>query len=159
MQVSTGLLRALGTTAKVFVILFLCGLLLMPLALRFMSNNEVARPDTLTSSAGASDLRFLISGNVKGLWPGKSKLLRLRIKNRNAFAIRVLSLSVRAKNSDKPRCSARWIRANETKRLSLEIASGSRAAASYRVALAKNAPNSCQGARWSLRFGGTARKL
>ena len=158
MQAHAGLLRVVGTAARISMVLFLCGLLLTPVALQFMSHKDVDRPDAMTSTAAGTRLRFTLKGNVKGLWPGGRKSLQLRIENRNAFAIRVLSLSLAAQSSNKPGCEAGWIRAPKTKRFRLSVEPLSARVASYPVTLAKNAPNACQGARWPLRFTGTARR-
>lgn len=159
MRAHAPLLRALGIVVRVSVTLSLCGLLLLPAALQSMSHNKFARPDAITGTADNARLRFVVKGRAKGLWPGERKVLRLRINNPNASAIRVLSLSVRTKKSDKPGCSARWIKTGETKRLSVKVPPRSRGVALYPVSLRKKAPNACQGARWPLRFTGTARRL
>ena len=159
MLLYAALLRALPKAAQVAVVLLLCGLLLVPAAARFMSNGGGDSPQAITQGADGYRMHFSLKGTAKGLWPGRRKSLRVRIVNRNAFAIRVLSLSVRAQRSDKRGCTARWIKARKTKRFSLKVAPRTGEVASYPIRLAKRAPNSCQGARWPLRFRGTAKRV
>ena len=159
MKAEGQLRRGLGTTAGCSMALVLCGLLLLPLALRFKSNIESGGVATAPASASARTLSFKLSGGVEGLWPGARTRLRLRIKNPNTFAIRVSSLSVRPKTSDKPGCDARWLTAVKTKKFSLKVAPRRGAVTTYPIGLSKNAPDACQGASWPLRFTGTARGL
>jgi hypothetical protein len=100
--------------------------------------------------------KFSIRGNVVGLFPGKRSDLWLTLVNRNAFAIDVTSITVRAGDAN-PVCSSYYlvpgrftgsfrVRANSDRRLRLT------------VFLRKSAPDQCQGARFPLAYRGRAER-
>lgn len=148
--------RALAVCAWSAAALLLCALLLTPSALEFMSWTRSSDAGRLTARSPA---RFALAGKVTGLFPGAHKKLRLRITNPNAWAIRVLSLSVTPTGSNRPGCDASWIKTRKLLGLSLRVAAGGRNAAMVPVRVSADPPDMCRDARWPLRFSGRARRL
>ena len=106
----------------------------------------------LTSSKGGA---FVIRGHVRGLYPGRQALLRLRVTNRRNFPIRVTS--IRVKVAGAPGCAASNVRVTSfrgsrriwrrgTRRLRLPIS------------MSSTAPDACMRARFKLTYAGRAVK-
>lgn len=106
----------------------------------------------LTSSKGGA---FVIRGHVRGLYPGRQALLRLRVTNRRNFPIRVTSIRVKVAGTQG--CAASNIRVTGfrgsrriwrrgTRRLRLPIS------------MSSTAPDACMGARFKLTYAGRAVK-
>lgn len=115
-----------------------------------------SRRQTSSSVKKKAPPAFTIEGDVKGLYPGLRKPLRLRIRNPNQFAIELRRVRVSVQDSDHPGCAARWIQ--HEKRLSVRrnIPAKGRLELDYPVRLRPAGPTDCQGASWPLDFSGTA---
>jgi hypothetical protein len=111
-----------------------------------------ADDSVLTSSRKGS---FTIKGHVLGLYPGRTATLRLTIRNKNRFAIRVKSIRVRVGNA--PACP----RSNlvvKSFRGSLRVAAKRKRRIALPISMRRTAPDGCMGARLPLRYTGKAVK-
>ena len=122
------------------------------------SRDKVLEGLSGTRVAAKSIPQFKIKGKVKGLYPGARKKLTLSVTNTQRYRIKITSLRVKVRNSNKPGCEAKWIRPKKTMRVALLVPRRAKIRVSYPVRMSKKAPNACQGARWILRFSGKAVK-
>lgn len=106
----------------------------------------------LTSSQGGA---FAIRGHVVGLYPGRQARLRLKITNRNSFAIRVTS--IRVKVGSAPGCAAANLRVTAF-RGSLRVSPMRTRRLRRPISMSASAPDACMGARFKLTYTGTAVK-
>ena len=138
--------------------LLLVAVLASPEAFTF-TQAERDRLENLTGRVGSSRASFRIAGKVKGLYPGKKKVLPIKVRNPNRFPIVVKQIRVSIKRSDKAGCTSRWIKGRKTLRLSLRVPARRRAKTTTTLKLKRAAPAACRGARWRLTFrGGAVRK-
>ncbi len=129
--------------------------LVAPQAMTFLS----AREDAVHGSESISPLesrRFAIKGKVKRLYPGAKKTLKLRVRNRSAYRIRLETLTVKVKKPNKAGCKMRWLKLKKQMSPRLKLLPKKRAVIPVRVKLSKKATDSCQGARWPLEYRGSA---
>lgn len=108
-------------------------------------------PNERTSRPAAT---FQVSGRVRGLYPGLTKAMRIRIRNPHPFAIRVKRLRILV-DDPSPTCSASTLRIARVRpprpvpaRRSLKIL--------VPVTMAPSTPDACMDARYPLRFSGRA---
>lgn len=149
-RMATKFLQGLGA-------LLLVAVLASPEAHRF-AQAERDRLENLSGRVGSS-ASFRIAGKLKGLYPGKRKIMTIKVKNPNRFPIVVKEMRVVVKRSNKPGCGPKWLKARKRFRISLLVPARARAFASLPVKMKRTAPGACQGARWRLRFrGGAVRK-
>jgi hypothetical protein len=109
-------------------------------------------------SAGTAGT-FSMKGNAKGLFPGATKRLPVKVTNPNKFAIKVTRITVRVK-PDRSRlsCSPKtYMRATKLTR-SIRVPRRSSSTAKLRITMLSAAPNACRGAVFPLRFTGEAVK-
>jgi hypothetical protein len=99
---------------------------------------------------------FVVSGHVEDLRPGGSLPMVLTVENPNSVAIRVTSITVQASAASTGCPASALTLPNWTG--SLFVAKDGTATLTVDVALKATAPDACQGATWSLRYGGTAVK-
>jgi hypothetical protein len=98
----------------------------------------------------------VVSGQVQNLRPGGSRPMVLTVRNPNSVAIKVTSVTVAAGAAGSS-CPAsaltlpRWTGG-------LVVPKRGTASLTVNVGLKPTAPDTCQGARWPLTFGGTAVK-
>jgi len=97
---------------------------------------------------------FLVSGSVKGLYPGRVKKLRLKVSNPFGFAIKVRFVRV-VPRSRRATCPAKVLRVGTWRGPMRIPAHGSRRIR-VKVRLSIDAPDACQGVRFRLRYGGVA---
>jgi hypothetical protein len=95
-----------------------------------------------------------ISGHVKGLYPGASSQLTVKVKNRFPFALRVRSIWAVAGDGARF-CSGENLRVRGRRR-PLRIPAHRSRRVDLGIALASTASSFCQGARFPLRFGARA---
>ncbi|MGH2786323.1 MAG: hypothetical protein ACRDJV_00250 [Actinomycetota bacterium] len=150
---ATQRLRA-GITRWLIAVVLLA-LLLVPAAMQMNATRDNALHGGFRTTASAKP-RFAVRGSVKGLYPGKRKPMKLKIKNLQRYPIKVKNLKVKVGRSTKRGCSKRWIRPKRQMRISLKVPARARAFVSYPVRMPKKAPNACQGARWKLKYKGKA---
>jgi hypothetical protein len=137
--------------------LLLVAVLASPEALTF-AQAERDRLENLSGRVGSSGY-FRLSGRLRGLYPGKQKIMTIKVTNPNRFPIVVKEMRVGVKRSSKPGCGPEWIKAHDRFRISLLVPARARAFASLPVTLKRTAPDACKGARWQLKFrGGAVRK-
>jgi hypothetical protein len=142
------LIRTAGATGRQLVAVALVAALAVAAAY-----SKVADPGTtLTSSRSGA---FTIKGHVVGLYPGRTATLKLTIRNKNGFPIRVKSVRVKVGNA--PGCprsnlvvkrfrGSLRVRAKKTRLLRLPIT------------MRSTAPDACMGDRFKLRYVGKAVK-
>jgi hypothetical protein len=137
------------------VAVVLLALLLVPSAMEMMASRDHVRGSDFRTTASTKP-KFSIRGSVRGMYPGKRKVLKLKVKNLQRYPIRIKSIKVKVGRSYKRGCSKRWIRPKRQMRLSLRVPARKRATVGYVVKMPKTAPNACQGARWKLKYKGKA---
>jgi hypothetical protein len=92
---------------------------------------------------------FQVRGRVVGMYPGRVRTMKVRIRNPHPFPIR-------ARIGDgAPGCRGGYLRVRRL-RTPLVIKARSRARTHTRVVLRKAAPDACMGARFPLTFTGKA---
>jgi hypothetical protein len=106
----------------------------------------------LTSSHRGS---FTIKGHIRGLYPGRTAQLKLTIRNRNGFAIRVKS--VRVKVGGAPGCSRSNLVVKRF-RGSLRVPAKKKRRLWVPIRMRSTAPDACMGDRFQLRYVGKAVK-
>jgi hypothetical protein len=149
--------RTATKTLQGLVALLLIAALASPEAFSF-SQAHRDRLENLSGTVGSS-AAFQITGKLRGLYPGKRKIMTIKIKNPNNFPIVVKEMRVEVKRSNKPGCGPKWIKARKRFLISLLVPARARAFASLPVTMKRTAPDACKGARWRLRFrGGAVRK-
>jgi hypothetical protein len=97
---------------------------------------------------------FRVRGNVKGLYPGHVKKMRLRVRNPFDFAIRIHEVRARARRPFVG-CPAKAVKIRRWHG-NLKIAPHSRRIVNVRIRMKRWAPNACQGARFPIRYRGEA---
>jgi hypothetical protein len=121
-------------------------------ALALATAHSRADDSVLTNSRKGS---FTIKGKVIGLYPGRTAPLRLTIRNKNSFAIKVKSIRVKVGNA--PACP----RSNlvvKNFRGSLRVAAKKKRRIALPISMRRTAPDGCMGARFALRYTGKAVK-
>jgi len=120
---------------------------------------EYVRPHLRGTHAGPSSIVtrpavFTVKGHTKGFYPGRRRPMRVTVTNPNAFAIMVtrVSASVRSVAAG---CSTRSVKITPWRGRARVSARGHRRM-KLLVRMLPRTPDSCQGARFGLRFGGTA---
>lgn len=111
----------------------------------------LARPDDVT---GRTFRPFRVSGTVKGLYPGRVKTLRVRVRNPNGVPMRVRFVRVRVV-SPVSTCPARSVRVKPW-RGSVQIRAGASKRLRLQVRMRRWTPDACQGVRYRLRYKGWA---
>jgi hypothetical protein len=94
---------------------------------------------------------FVVTGGVAGLYPGGTRRLVVRIRNRRHFPIRVVALRVRVRGAGG--CGSRYVHVGRLGRRPL-VPPFRRRRVALRVTMARNAPAACEGARFRLFFRG-----
>jgi hypothetical protein len=105
-------------------------------------------------SSRTSNPTFRIRGAVKGMYPGRVRKLRLRIRNPLDRAIRVRSIRARVRRPHRG-CPAKAITIRRW-RGHLRIRPHRGRTVRVKVKMKRRAPNACQGARFPIRYRGTA---
>ena len=91
-----------------------------------------------------------LSGSAVGLFPGGTTRLRVTVQNRRAFAVVVRRVSVGVRHARRG-CRARTVSVRPF-RGRLLVRPRARRVVVLRISMARNAPNTCRGARFPLRF-------
>jgi hypothetical protein len=99
---------------------------------------------------------FVVSGHVTRLYPGRRARMKVHVRNRKPFAIRVTRISVTVRSRTHG-CSGRNVRVRPF-RGRLRVKARGRRLLRMRVRMIRAAPNACQGVRFTLRFHGRAVK-
>lgn len=97
---------------------------------------------------------FLLSGSVRGLFPGRTAWLPVRVRNPFPFPLVVTLIHARVKSAG-PGCSARNLQV-EPIRGEWLIDPGATTRLHLKAGMSKTAPDTCQGLEFPLRFRGTA---
>jgi hypothetical protein len=147
-RIATAITRSL-------IAVVMLALVLLPTAMQMMATRNNVLRGGLKPTA-TSKPQFKVRGSVRGLYPGKRKLLTLKVQNPQRYSIKVKTLTVKVGRSNKAGCKPRWIRPKRRVRISLLVPALARAFVSYPLKMLKRAPNACQGARWKLKFRGEA---
>ena len=143
------------TIVQGLVALLLVAALVIPEALSFAQADRSHRFDNLSGTSAA----FRLKGKVTGLFPGKRKIMKIKLRNPNRFAIVVKELRIRVRPSTNPGCASKWLSVRKRLKVSVRVPARGRAKKSVPVRLKPTAPTSCNGARWPLKFrGGAVRK-
>jgi hypothetical protein len=132
---------------KARLILALAGALAMLLAfaLAALAAGLGPRHQRVKPSTG-----LLVTGSVKGLYPGAHRRLRLNVRNRLAARVRLTSLTVRVRDA-RWNCPAANLRVARF-RGRLSLPAGKRRLLNLEVSMPKAAPDSCKGATFPLVF-------
>ncbi|MDQ3620793.1 MAG: hypothetical protein M3391_11830 [Actinomycetota bacterium] len=155
MSSSSRFTRMATTIVQGLVALLLVAALVIPEALSFAQADRSHRFENVSGTSAA----FRMKGAVKGLFPGKRKVMKVKLRNPNRFAIVVKELRIRVRPSTDPGCGSRWLSVRQRLRVSVVVPARGRAKKGVPVRLKPTAPTSCQGARWPLKFrGGAVRK-
>ena len=120
---------------------------------------EYVRPhlrgdDASTSSIITRPAVFTVKGHAKGFYPGRRHPMRVTVTNPNAFAIVVTRVSASVR-SVAVGCPTRSVKIMPWRGRARVSAHGHRRMKLI-VRMLPRTPDACQGARFGLRFGGTA---
>ena len=94
--------------------------------------------------------RLLLSGVVKGLYPGAHAQLRVRLRNRMASGVRVVSVTARVSDAA-PGCTRANLRVGRYRGHVFVPRRRSRAVI-LRVSMPRSAPDACRGAVFRIAF-------
>jgi hypothetical protein len=94
---------------------------------------------------------LVLRGSVAGLYPGARLPLRVRIRNRQPFAVRVLAVRARVSGRGRRGC-ARSNVAVSPRPLRLRVPARRARTALLRVTMRRGAPDACKGAVFRLAF-------
>jgi hypothetical protein len=97
---------------------------------------------------------FTVKGHSKGFYPGRKRPMRVTVRNPNAFAIVVTRVTASV-SSVAAGCPPKTIRIKAWRGRARVAARGHRRIKLV-VRMLPRTPDACQGARYRLRFGGTA---
>lgn len=102
---------------------------------------------------GARAAAFRMTGRVAGLYPGRVKVMRIRLRNPHPFALRLRKLRVIA-SDPAPGCRAGTLRFGRVRR-GLVLPARRTTKIRVRVSMRPSAPDACIGVRYPLRFSGS----
>jgi hypothetical protein len=152
--------RRLSASAVRFLLtVALIGGLVSPQAMSFLASSREANRETDRAVAAALSRGFSVKGTVKGLYPGRKKTLKLRVRNLRRYKIKVKSLTIRVKKPSKPGCKRRWLKVTRGIFPKLKIGKLRHARVNVPIKLKRKANDKCQGAKWPLKYAGTAKRL
>lgn len=97
---------------------------------------------------------FTISGNVRGLYPSKTRSLVLTVTNRLRSSITVRSITTSVSNATAS-CTSGNVAVTKFSG-SLVVAAGKTAETTVYATMAKSAPNVCQGKKFPFHYAGMA---
>ena len=97
---------------------------------------------------------FTVKGKVKGLYPGSSKPLKLRLTNPNDAPISVKLVTVKARSTTAS-CPSSAVKATKFKG-NKRIGAHRTAKIKVRIRMKATTPDACQGAKFRLIYGGKA---
>ena len=97
---------------------------------------------------------FTVKGKVKGLYPGSSKPLKLRLTNPNDAPISVKLVTVKARSTTVS-CPSSAVKATKFKG-NKRIGAHRTAKIKVKIRMKATTPDACQGARFRLIYGGKA---
>jgi hypothetical protein len=100
---------------------------------------------------------FTISGSVSGLYPSKTLPLVLTVTNPLTSPITVSSITTTVRNATAS-CTSSSVAVTKFSG-SLVVAAGKTAKATVHVAMAKSAPNACQGKNFPFQYAGTGKEV
>lgn len=103
---------------------------------------------------GTRAATFRVKGSVGGLFPGAVRTMRVRLRNPHPFALRLRRLRISIVDPS-PGCRAGTIRIARVRR-GLVMASRRTTKVRVRVRMRPTASDACIGARYPLRFSGSA---
>ncbi|MGZ5398148.1 MAG: hypothetical protein ACXWEI_22650 [Mycobacterium sp.] len=100
---------------------------------------------------------FVIRGDVADLYPGVTKKYTVTLTNTNSFAIVVTDISLKVDDASK-RCKKQNL---SSPGFHGQVVVPARSTASVKVpiSMATRAPDACQGAKFSLTYSGSGRRL
>lgn len=97
---------------------------------------------------------FTVKGKVKGLYPGSSKPLKLRLTNPNDAPISVKLVTVKARSTTVS-CPSSAVKATKFKG-NKRIGAHRTAKIKVKIRMKATTPDACQGAKFRLIYGGKA---
>jgi hypothetical protein len=115
-----------------------------------LSGDEHQRPPT-ASAASSKHARVKIAGYVEYLYPGATSRLQLTLRNRSPRRVRVRWVKARVLDAS-PQCIAANLSVPKRTRLKMKIKPTRRKGVAMWATLADSAPESCQGAKFPLRY-------
>ena len=115
------------------------------------TNGDDSSQAVLISRGGS----FAITGNARGLYPGRRTHFAVTVSNRNGFAIRVTSIRVNVGNA--AGC-ARTNLAVGNFRGTLRVGAKRKRRVWLPIAMRRSAPDACMAARFKLTYSGRAVK-
>ncbi len=108
-------------------------------------------PPSFENAASAGKAKGKVRGNVDGLYPGAVRVLRVRVRNRFAFPVRVVQLRTKVKHAS-PDCTRQYLKVRRVKRPKKLLEPEAKRRIRVKAQMLPTAPDACQGARWPLRF-------
>jgi hypothetical protein len=100
---------------------------------------------------------FLIRGDVAGLYPGLTKKYTVTLTNTNSFAIVVTDISVKIDHASQ-RCRKQNL-SSPGFHGNVVVPARSTASVKVPISMETRAPDACQGAKFSLTYSGSGRRL
>ena len=128
--------------------LLVASLVLTALAVASILRSPASEPVAATTP------RFSIRGSVRGLYPGRTIRMRVRVENPLTVSIRVRSITARVR-SPRSGCPARALVVRPW-RGSVRIAPRRVRVLRLRVMMRRTAPNACRDVRFALAYSGSA---
>jgi hypothetical protein len=101
--------------------------------------------------APGNDPQLRAHARIGGLYPGAVKTMNVRVRNGYASRVRLTWIKTHAQNAS-PGCSHRNLRVERLRRTAIKIPSHARRRLPINVRMVGSAPDTCQGARFPLRF-------
>jgi hypothetical protein len=110
-----------------------------------------AAPDSPAAEQRRADVPVTIRGQVRGLYPGAVRQLRLRFANRNRFAVAVSEIAVQAQASETG-CQPESLSIGPPSPATKYLPPTSRRTAEAQITMNPDAPDACRAARLPLEF-------
>lgn len=98
-----------------------------------------------------------LRGSVAGLYPGARRPLRVRIRNRRPFPVRVLALRARVVGGGRRGCTRKYL-VVAPRRLRLRVPPRRARSVLLRVTMRRSAPDACKRAVFRLAFSARGRR-
>jgi len=144
------------TSFRCLLALCVFGLLFGSEVAAMRGSKRDSKTQSRIQATAANDQRsFEIAGEIDGLYPGANVPLNVRVTNPHRNPLRVRSVDVEVRDSDRAGCGREWVRPGRDATISTLVPPRSTASVSFPVSMLDDAPEICQGATWVLAFSGT----
>ncbi len=131
--------------------LTLISLVVVLAAATYVSAQPSHGPGSDRPTAARKAPALKITGHVNGLYPGRAKRIRLRIKNRSNSPLVVRSIKAKVKKKPRAGCKKKNLRLKR-RRMRTRVPARRTRRTRLNVKMITDAADACQGAKFKLRY-------